>query len=85
MKQRGDPVGITRSRGKGIRTAHAIAMAVDRTPLHLVLLPNKREHRADVVHDRGNGHLGTDGSHTLVLGAALFLHIRSIDRNAPAR
>src|SRR5947209_7721132 len=57
-------------------------MAADRPLLDVLLLLGKCDHSADVVHDRGNGHVGTDGSHSLVLGAALFLHIWSIDRIA---
>ena len=57
-------------------------MAPDRTPLHLVLSIDKGEHRGYVVHDRRNGHLGADGPHAAVLGAALLLHIGSIDRIA---
>src|SRR5580704_3931889 len=48
----GDAVRITRGRGEGIGSAHAVTMAADSTSLHLFLLIKKSEHRADVVHYR---------------------------------
>src|SRR5208282_5750865 len=79
-----DAFGIACRGGEGVGTAHAVAMAANRTPLHLILSLNKGEHRAYVVHHRRNGHLGADGPHAAVLAATLLLHIGSIDR-IPAR
>src|SRR5689334_2478344 len=55
-------------------------MAAGRALLHLTLLLDKCEDRGEVIHHRWNGHLGANGTHALVLGAALLLHARSIDR-----
>ena len=57
-------------------------MAADRTPFTSLCCSRKGEHRTYVVHHRRNGYLGPAGSHTRVLGAALLLHVRSIDRIA---
>src|ERR1700751_65121 len=79
---RGDALGIACRGGQGVGAAHALAMAADRPPLDPLLLLDKREHRGDIIHYRRDGHLGADGSHELVLGAALLMHARSVDRVA---
>src|SRR6476660_8382339 len=78
----GDPLGIPCCGGQSVGTAHAVAMAANRSPFHVLLFLGKCEHRADVVHHRWDGHLRAYRSHALVLGAALLMHVRSIDRIA---
>src|ERR1700730_7078903 len=78
----GEPLGIACCGGQSVGTAHAVAMAADRSLLHLLLFLGKCEHRADVVHHGRNGHLGADGTHALMLWAALLVTARSVDRVA---
>jgi|SRR5580693_3387054 hypothetical protein len=59
--------------GRGSRWGSSAAAVLDRTDLWDPAIMDEFE---TIVRWR------TDGSHTLVLSAALFLHIRSIDRIA---
>jgi hypothetical protein len=48
--------------------------------LYLALSIDISEHRSNITHDRGSGHLGADSPHALALRAALLEDVRPKNR-----